>query len=373
MELKGLNGNPTNSNEIVLDKPFNVQETKNQVVEKIKNSPAVLNIVQQINLSDTNSIMNFGGQTAQEIAKFSDSILRSMEMTKVEDSGSMLIQLNKIMEKFDIKDFEAKKPNFFEKIFKKAQDSVDALFKKYHTMGDEVDKVFVTLKQYEAEIKKSNEHLEGMFEKNLQYYEQLQQYIIAGEMALEEIKMRIVPEFEKKAAESGDRIDEINLKNLLQVQEMLEQRIYDLRMAENIALQTMPTLKTIQYGNYNLVRKINSAFIITLPIFKQCLAQSIMLKRQQVQAKAIAALDEKTNELLLRNAENTALQSKMIAQMSSGSFVNIETLEKSWQTIVSGIEETRQIQEEMKQKRKEGTQRLEQLKLEFQNKKLLTH
>lgn len=157
-----------------------------------------------------------------------------------------------------------------------------------------------------AEIGTTNKNLDDMYQKNLEYYEQLERYIYAGELALEEFDTNIIPECTRKAQESGDRVDEMELTSMLQVREMMDQRIFDLRLAENIALQTMPSIKTIQYGNYNLVRKINSAFIITLPIFKQCLTQSIMLKRQEIQTKkALSALDEKTNELLLRNAQNT--------------------------------------------------------------------
>ena len=375
MNLTGNGSNPQQEKtQEVIIKPieeFNVVEQKEKMELKVKNSPEVMSIVRQIDIKNMDSIMKFGNSTAENIAKFSDMLLHQMELAKVEDSGEMLMQLNKIMEKFDIKDFKDKEPGFLGKLFKKVNTSIEGIFKKYHSMGDEVDKVYVTLKSYEAEIATTNKNLDAMFDKNLEYYEELERYIYAGEMALEEFNNNIIPNLEKKAEESGDRVDQMEVSNMLQVREMFDQRIYDLKLAENIALQTMPSIKTIQYGNYNLVRKINSAFIITLPIFKQCLTQSIMLKRQDIQAKALSALDEKTNELLLRNAQNTALQSKVTAKLASGSFVSIETLEKSWQTIVTGIEETKQIQNEMKQKRVEGSQKLQELKKDFEDRKLI--
>lgn len=369
MEIQGFTTSPTEEKSLVSAPmpEFDLEKKKNEVMTKVKESPEVRNIVRQINLEDVGSIMTFGKSTAEGVSRFSDAILHSMQTTKVEDSGELLIQLNKIMDKFDIKDFEAKSPSFLGKIFAKAKDSVEALFQKYNTMGDEVDKVFVTLKKYEAEINLANKHLEDMFIKNTEYYEQLGQYIYAGQVVLAELKNNIIPAAQAKANQTADRLDQMNVNNLLQVQEIMEQRIYDLQLAENVAVQSMPTIKSIEYGNYNLVRKINSAFVITMPIFKQCLVQAIMLKRQSVQAKAMSALDEKTNELLLRNAENTALQSKMVAKLSTGSSVSIETLEKSWQTIVRGIEETKAIQEEMRQKRLDGTKRLEVLKQDFVN------
>jgi len=350
---------------------FDLEKQKKEVAAKVEKSPEVDNILEQIDLDNANTIMTFGANVTEEIARFSDKILHSMETTKVEDSGDMLMQLNQIMDKFDIKDFEEKKQGFLGKLFNKAKDSIEALFKKYHTMGDEVDKIYVTLKQYESEINGTNTELEEMFVKNLEYYEQLEQYIYAGELAINEMRNNIIPQMQSKAEASGNQLDQVAANNAGRMLEMMEQRVHDLKLAENIAIQTMPSIKSIENGNYNLIRKINSAFIITLPIFKQCLIQSIMLKRQAVQAKAMQALDEKTNELLLRNAENTALQSKMTAQLASGSFVSVETLQKSWQTIVKGIEETRQIQEDMRQKRIEDSKKLISFKEEFENKKML--
>jgi uncharacterized protein YaaN involved in tellurite resistance len=369
MEIQGFTttNTATKENELVPVPEFNLVQKKSEVMARVQESPEVRSIVRQINVNDVSSIMTFGKNTAEEVSRFSDAILHSMQTTKVEDSGELLIQLNKIMEKFDIKDFKEKDPGFLGKFFAKAKNSIEALFQKYQTMGDEVDKVFVSLKKYEAEINTANKHLDDMFEKNTEYYEQLGQYIYAGQVALSELINNIIPAAQAKANETGNRVDQLNVNNLLHVQEIMEQRIYDLQLAENVAVQSMPTIKAIEYGNYNLVRKINSAFVITMPIFKQCLVQAIMLKRQAVQAKAISALDEKTNELLLRNAENTALQSKLTAKLASGSSVSIETLEKSWQTIVSGIEETKAIQEEMRQKRLDGTRRLEVLKQDFIN------
>ena len=146
---------------------------------------------------------------------------------------------------------------------------------------------------------------------------------------------------------------------------MLEQRTQDLRTAESVAMQSIPMIKTMEFSNMNLVRKINSAFIITLPVFKQALAQAIMLKRQRVQAEAMSALDAKTNEMLIKNARNTVEQSKITAQLASGSSIKVETLETTWRTIVAGIEETKQIQENARKQRIEDQARLANIKQEF--------
>ena len=234
-------------------------------------------------------------------------------------------------------------------------------------MGEDIDKIYVQLRQYETEIKQSNRTLAQMFDANVGYYHELVKYILAGEQGCKEIAEYIDAK-QKEMDETGDRSIQFEIQTLQQAQTMLEQRTQDLRMAENVAMQSIPMIKTMEFSNMNLVRKINSAFIITLPIFKQTLAQAIMLKRQRIQAESMAALDEKTNEMLIKNARNSAEQAKLTAQLASGSSVKIETLETTWRTIVNGIEETRQIEENARRQRVEDQARLATIKSEFNSK-----
>ncbi len=204
-----------------------------------------------------------------------------------------------------------------------------------------------------------------MFNANLSYYNELLKYILAGEQGVKEIDAYIAQLQQQMADNPDDGGIKMELNNIMQVRDILDQRVMDLKVAENVAMQTVPMLKTMEFSNLNLIRKINSAFIVTMPVFKQSLAQAVMLKRQKVQAEAMQALDQKTNEMLIKNAENTVLQSKLTAQMASGSSIQIETLQKTWQTIVDGIEETSKIQNEARQKRLQDTEALKQLNDDF--------
>lgn len=237
---------------------------------------------------------------------------------------------------------------------------------KYNTMGNEVDKIYVQLKQYESEIKQANHRLDQMFEANVNYYHDLVKYILAGELGCEQIRSYI-KEREEALASTGDNSIQFELTNLNNALMILEQRTQDLRISENVAMQSIPMIKTMEFSNLNLVRKINSAFIITLPVFKQALAQAVMLKRQRLQAESMAALDAKTNEMLIKNAKNTVAQSKITAQLASGSSIKVETLETTWRTIMNGIEETKAIQENARKQREEDKKRLAVLKDEFEN------
>ncbi|WP_370813678.1 toxic anion resistance protein [Butyricicoccus pullicaecorum] len=344
--------------------PYNIQDDRAQMTQALTGTKEVDDIVSTIEVYNLETIVGFGGEVASEIAKCSDAVLSGMNMRQIDDSGAMLAALSKIMDKFDIEEIR-EDPGFFGRLFSNMRKQLDKILDKYRTMGDEVDKIYVQLKQYESEIKESNRKLEQMFQSNLGYYHELVKYILAGEQGCQEIAAYI-DQRRTELEQTGDQSIQFELQTLEQAQMMLEQRTHDLRIAENVAMQSIPMIKTMQFANMNLVRKINSAFIITLPVFKQALAQAILLKRQRIQAEAMSALDEKTNEMLLRNAQNTADQSRMTAQLASGSSVKIETLEKTWKTIVQGIDDTRRIQEDARKQRESDTERLRVIQGEFE-------
>ena len=342
---------------------YDIQADREQMTKLMVNSPEVDAITSQIEVYDLESIVSFGSGAAEEISKCSDAILNSMDMSQLDGSSAMLTTLAKIMDKFDIEEIKDD-PGLLGKIFGGMRKKLDKILAKYHTMGEEVDKIYVQLKQYESEIKQSNRKLEEMFQANVTYYHELVKYILAGEQCCHELEA-FIAQRRYDLETTGDTSIQFELTSLEQALMMLEQRTQDLRTAESVAMQSIPMIKTMQFSNMNLVRKINSAFIITLPVFKQALTQAIMLKRQRIQAEAMSALDAKTNEMLIRNAQNTAEQSKMTARLASGSSIKIETLEKTWQTIVSGIDETRQIQENARRQRIDDQKRLETIKTDF--------
>lgn len=286
-----------------------------------------------------------------------------MNMSQINDSGEMLNTLAKIMSKFDIEEIKDK-PGLFNKLFGNLKKQLEKILEKYHTLGEDIDKIYVQLKQYESEIKQSNRKLNQIFEANVGYYHELVKYILAGEQGCHELE-EYIAQRQRDMEMSGDNSIQFEITSLNQALMMLEQRTQDLRTAENVAMQSIPMIKTMEFSNMNLVRKINSAFIITLPVFKQALAQAIMLKRQKIQADSMAALDAKTNEMLIKNARNTVEASKMTARLASGSSIKIETLENTWRTIVNGIDETKAIQENARKQRIDDAKKLEVIKQEF--------
>ncbi len=374
MNFEKMNQTPNSSlpmqGEVIDVTPINVEETKAVVLAKAsENRAEILALTDRLDLTDTRTLVTFGKEAADEISKCSDTILNSVEMDKIEGAGQLMKSLTVIMDKFDVKELSEEKSGFLAKLFGGAKAQLEKILNKYNTMGGEVEKIYIELKRYETEIADSNSKLEDLYNTNMEYYKLLAKYILAGEEGcrqIDEYRRGIQAQYDQ----TGDQSLSMQLQNLDMGKQMLEQRVQDLRIAENVALQTIPMIKAMEYSNLNLSRKINSAFIITLPIFKQSLAQAVLLKRQKIQADAMAALDAKTNEMLLKNAQNTVEQTKLTTQLASGSSVKMETLEQTWRTIMQGIEDTQKIQEQASQQRIVDAQKLQALKGEFNQKML---
>lgn len=354
---------PTLTLEPVGEKPYDILEDRDRTVAQLVDSDEIDRLTSQIDISDMTTIVTFGAKTVEEISKASDVVLRSMNLGQMDQSSQMLESLARIMSKFDIDEFRDS-PKLFGRLLGNVRGQLEKVLNKYNTMGDEVDRIYVQLKGYEAEIKRSNQKLEQMFQANVQYFHDLEKYIVAGDQGCKEIE-DYMAQRKAEMERTGDQSISFELQTLEQAKTMLEQRTLDLRTAEAVALQSIPMLKAMQYNNMNLVRKINSAFIITLPVFKQALAQAIMLKRQKLQSDALSMLERRTNEMLLKNARNTAEQTKATARLAGTPSIQAETLEKSWKTIVGGIEETRKLQQSAQDQRHQDQVKLENIRRDF--------
>lgn len=340
--------------------------------EKLKNLPEVKSLTNEIDVRNPNTILSFGQAPSEGISKVSDQLLANIKKVKAEEASEMLVKLTKVMDQFDLNEIkgDANEKNFVSKIFGKVKSKYDDIFKKYDSMSHEIDEIYLLLKQYQQETVKANDNLQKMYLGNKEFFESLEKYVVAGELGQQEIeayKNQI-----QNAPDISENDKQMQVQKLTMMQDMLSQRTYDLQIAENVALQTAPMIQMQQMANYNLARKINNSFIITLPIFKQALAQAIMLKRQEIMANSMKQLDDKTNELLIRNAQNTANQSVKIAKMASGSSIEIATLEKTFATIQKGITEAKQITEQIAENRKQDTLKLENMKDDIKQSSLAT-
>lgn len=338
--------------------------------EKLKLLPEVKALTNEINIQDVNTIATFGQKSAEEISKISDKILNIAKVPTNKDPAQMITQLSKIMDKFDIREIEKiqdepAKQSFLQKLKQKIADEFEALVAKYDNMSKEVDKIAQLLRTYENQTKQDNVTLTEMCQANHNYFEQLERYVVAAEIGLEEIAA-----YREQVANRTD-ISEDNknaqLQQLDMMSQMLRQRQYDLLQAEIVARMTVPMLQNMQLTNVNLIREINTAFIIGLPIFKQNLAQAIMLKRQAITANSMEQFKGTINKQLEQNAAYAAAQGTVVAQNVTKGTFDMETLRKVYTTIKNGTENTQRVMREQEEQNKENTKDLERLKSDIQS------
>lgn len=333
--------------------------------EQLKQQPQVQQLAQKIDVKNQIAVLEFGKETAQGISTFSDRMLATIKQSNLEKSTTLLNNLNKIMDRFDPQDFqEEEKKGFLKKLFSKSKEQLERILSKYDTMNKEVDAVYTEIQKYEVEMKSNTVQLEQMYDENLNYFHTLSEHIAAIDLKVNDLRQQL-PALSTKA-DAGDHEAIMELETVTRGIELLEQRGYDLEMAQQVSFQSAPQIRLMQQGNNHLIGKINSAFVTTIPIFKQGLIHAVTMQRQKLVSDSMAELDRRTNEMLVRNAENVRQNSVNIARQAGSPSIKVETIETTWRTIIAGIEETKQIQAETVRNREEGRKRIEQLQLEYE-------
>ena len=343
--------------------------------ERLKQLPEVQALTNEISVQDVNTIVSFGQKSAEEITKISDKILSIAKVPTSKDAAQMITQLAKIMDKFDIRELEKiqsepEKQGLLQKLKQKIKDEFEALVSKYDDMSKEVDKISQLLRTYENQTKQDNVTLTEMCQANYNYFEQLERYVVAAELGLGEIA-----NYRQQVANRTDISEDqknAQLQQLDMMSQMLDQRKYDLLQAEVVARMTVPMLQNMQLTNVNLLREINTAFVVGLPIFKQNLAQAIILKRQAITANSMEQFKGAINKQLEQNATYASVQGKLVAENVTKGTFDMETLRKVYTTIKTGTENTKRIMSEQESKNKENTKDLEQLKADIQSGSLNT-
>lgn len=343
--------------------------------ERLKQLPEVQALTNEISVQDVNTIVSFGQKSAEEITKISDKILSIAKVPTSKDAAQMITQLAKVMDKFDIRELEKiqtepERQGLLQKLKQKIKDEYEALVSKYDDMSKEVDKISQLLRTYENQTKQDNVILTEMCQANYNYFEQLERYVVAAELGLNEIA-----NYRQQVASRTDISEDqknAQLQQLDMMSQMLDQRKYDLLQAEVVARMTVPMLQNMQLTNVNLLREINTAFVVGLPIFKQNLAQAIMLKRQAITANSMEQFKGAINKQLEQNATYASVQGKLVAENVTKGTFDMETLRKVYTTIKTGTENTKRIMSEQESKNKENTKDLEQLKADIQSGSLNT-
>lgn len=332
--------------------------------QQIRESGVVDRLTSQIKIQQAETITTFGKDAVDELSKVSDAVLKKYDATIIQKTSNMMTDLTNIMKEINLDeildDSVEENKSFLSKMFSKGKMSLNALLSKYDTVGKKLERVCIELRTYENQIKTSNADIDKMYNANMEYYKRLIAYIMAGEDAIVQVN-NYLASLVQKQHETGDPSLDLEIQSVTNAKNLLEQRVQDLRLANTVALQSLPRLKSMEFTNWNLARKINTSFIITLPLFKDAVAQAMIMKQQKLQTESLKSLDDMTNELLLKNSKAAVANMKMSAQLSGSSAIKMETIEKSWETLTQGIADTQQLIKEINTQRALDKDKLVQL------------
>lgn len=328
--------------------------------DRLRTMPQVKNLTNEIDINDPTTIQRFGYPAGASIEKVSNELLANTQAIKAKEVTEMMVNIANIMKQFDMKDFDVEaltgKKGFFKKVKEKVRVSYEDLVAKYDNMGKQVDRIANQLKGYERYMDQANINLNKMYEANKQAFQMLEMYVVACDIGLEEIQ----GEIDRVSYDTTMSEDNKNFitRKLTDNYNLLEQRKSDLASVELVSLQMLPTLSMMMQANYQLMSKINTSFIVTLPIFKMGLVTAIMAKRQEIQARAINELEEATNDIYRRTAEQTMTNARNIAKSVNTNAIKLETVEKVQGIIMNGIDEVQKVTEEASAKRKQDMERM---------------
>lgn len=344
---------------------FALENVRDRYKREILESGEVDQLTSLIDVSDMQTIVEFGKEPAAELSKVADNILKKYNNQAVANTNILVDKLISIMKKVDIDEIrevdkiaERRQKSFFGKLLGNAEDKLNALVTKYQNVSNDIEAVCAQLQVYEKQIKDSNDDIDDMYDAALQNYRTLTVYILAGEQAIKEIDDYAM-ELQRQYDEGGSSELDMQIRNVQQAKLLMEGRVADFRGAEAVALQSVPILKIQEYTNANLARKVNSSFIVTIPAFKTALVSAVITKQQALQAQGFRALDEMTSELIKKNADNSVKQLQLSQSLASSSAIKAEDIEYAWDKIITGIKEYKDMEKTYSDIRKQEAERIE--------------
>lgn len=324
-------------------RPYDIYSERQQITDSLAGTQELDDVVSILDVADLNTITSFGKKAAEQVAQSSDAVLKNVSMAQISESNEVMNELARIMSKINIDEIQAEAKGFIGKLLGNTEKQADKIYEKYRIIGEETDKIFIRLKQYEAEIADSNRNLNRMFEANTAYYRELVKYIAAGEQGCREIE-EYLNELKDEFAKTGDKMLFPEMENLENALMLLQNRTNDLKIAESIAIQSVPMIKAMELSNSNLMNKINTAFIVTLPLFNQSLSKAVAVKRQSLENKAMAALNRRMEEEILANARDNVHREQLEQKLNASAQGKSPKLTELHSAIVGSIDEFKKLQ-----------------------------
>ena len=322
-------------------------------------------IKEGFDITDSSQALQFGNAAQKNLADFSDSILAQVRTKDSGYVGELLTDLSNKIDEFsqnETKGFMKKLP-----IIGKLVNKADGLVSAYDKLSVKVDKIQSELEKSKLAMMKDIIMFDSLYDKNLEYFKSLQLYIQAGEEKLSELRTITLPKLRQEAAVSSDPMAGQVVADFENTVDRFEKKVHDLKLSKTIAIQTAPQLRLIQNNDRMLVERVQSAIYNAIPLWKNQIIIALGLSRQQQLLKTQRAINDTTNELLRKNAEMLKINSIETAKENDRSIVDIETVRKVNEDLITTIEETMQIQRDGRAKRQSAEQELQQLEERLKN------
>ena len=374
LKLEVVSKVDTKEIENALEKNRKVDEA---VVEKSLNYDALTDeekqaidtFLQKVDVKNTAQILQFGASAQNNISKFSDTVLNDVKTRSTGEVGDLLSNLV-----VEIKEFNSDLPVEDKKgilgIFNSAKKQIEKLISKYDKVENNISKIENQLENHKLQMMKDIAIFDTMYDKNLQYFKELSLYIIAGEKKLEELKTVTLPELKKIAEESKDQADAQVVNDMVATINRFEKRIYDLKTTRIISIQMAPQIRLIQNNDSELVEKIQSSLINTIPLWKNQMVIALGITNSKNALGAQKQVTEMTNDMLKKNSELLKQGTIEVAEESEKAIVDVETLQKTNQDVIETLDKVLEIHENGRIKRQEAEQELEKIEGELKNKLL---
>ncbi|MDN6731343.1 MAG: toxic anion resistance protein [Atopostipes suicloacalis] len=315
-------------------------------------------LAEQIDFSDTESVLNYGSAAQQKIGDFSHNVLNHVQNQETGEIGQSINDLMFHLKESDPDELVKEEGNFISRIFKSAKKSIYEKTAKYQKIGAQVDNIALQLDNQKDYLLKDNEMLADLYDKNLDYYKALNVYIAAGELRVQELENEIIPKALKEAEEKSDQMLVQKVNDLNQYVNRLDKRVHDLKVTRQITLQQAPQIRLIQNTNQALAERIQTSINTAIPLWKNQIVISLTLLRKQDAVAAQRQVSDATNEMLKKNSDMLKQSSIDTARETERAVIDIETLEKTQNDLIETLQETLSIQEEGSLKRRDAEKQL---------------
>lgn len=319
--------------------------------------------VSNIDINDSQMVLQYGAGVQKEIANFSEAALGSVKNKDLSEIGELLTGVVT-----ELKDFDATEEKGFLGLFKKAGNRMTAIKAKYDKAEKNINNIVKVMEGHQVTLMKDIAMLDQMYETNLKYFKELSLYIVAGKEKLKEAREVELPKLLAKAEETGLPEDAQAAKDYASMVDRFEKKVYDLELTRNISMQMAPQIRLIQSNDTVMTEKIQSTLLNTIPLWKSQMVIAIGLDHSQDAARAQREVTDATNELLKKNAEALKMASIETAKESERGIVDIETLTQTNQTLIDTFDEVMKIQAEGRTKRAEAEVELQRIENEMKAK-----